>query len=177
MLIKYFFFSTEIIDLMVPVIIACGRDRADNLLDVVEFVDNNTNCKVDSFPTKLSGAVGINGFVCGGSIIDIASERRFSGCWYLNPSGKWTAVKDMLTRRKHFTLSKVEDEIIAIGGADTSQFTLKSIETYSLSNNTGWSRMKDAPRRIIHHCTVMLNASYLFVIGGNQQSQVNLKHL
>ena len=78
----------------------------------------------------------------------------------------------MLERRTRFTLSKVQDEIIAIGGLSTNFVSLRSVEKYSLRKDEGWSRMKDAPTTINRHCTVMLNTSYLMVIGGNQ-NQVN----
>ena len=164
--------STEILDLTLPVVIAAGQDTGTSLLDIVELVDNNTNCKVDPFPTRLAKAVGINGLVCGGEDYDI-NINTLSSCWYLNPSGTWTAGEDMLERRRLFTLSKVQDEIIAIGGRTTSNEVLRSVEKYSLRKDEGWSRMKDAPTSIYRHCTVMLNTSYLMVIGGQQKVQVN----
>ena len=161
--------STEILDLTLPVVIAAGQDTGTNMLDIVELVDNNTNCKVDPFPTRLANAVGINGLVCGGEDYD---GNILSSCWQLNPSGTWTSGEDMLERRRLFTLSKVQDEIIAIGGRTTSNVVLRSVEKYSLRKDEGWARMKDAPTIIDSHCTVMVNTSYLMAIGGNQ-NQVN----
>ena len=169
MLIKSSFISTEILDLTLPVVIAAGQDTGTSVLDIVELVDNNTNCKVDPFPTRLSLAVGINGMVCGGVDYEL---NVLSSCWNLNPSGTWTAGEDMLERRMLFTLSKVQDEIIAIGGRTTSYMGLRSVEKYSLRKDEGWSRMNDGPTIIGRHCTVMLNTSYLMVIGGSQK-QVN----
>ena len=98
----------------------------------------------------------------------------FSSCWRLNHNGTWIAGKDMLEPRRHFSLSMVEDEIFAIGGSTTSYSVLRSVEKYSLSNDEGWLKMTDAPIGIHKHCTVMLNTSYLMIIGGNQNNQVNL---
>ena len=170
MLIKSSFMSTEILDLTLPVVITAGYDIGSNKLDIVELVDNNTNCKVEPFPTRLARAVGINGMVCGGEDYDL---NVLSSCWQLNPSGTWTSGENMLERRTRFTLSKVQDEIIAIGGQTTNYIGLRSVEKYSLRKDEGWSRMKDAPTTIARHCTVMLNTSYLMAIGGSQNGQVN----
>ena len=116
--------STEILDRTLPVVIAAGHDTGNHELDIVELVDNNTNCKVDPFPTRLAKAVGINGMVCGGEDYDL---NILSSCWQLNPSGTWTAGEDMLERRMLFTLSKVQDEIIAIGGRTTNDGGLRSV--------------------------------------------------
>jgi hypothetical protein len=78
----------------------------------------------------------------------------------------------MLEGRIYFSLSKVEDEIIAIGGQTTYNVGLSSVEKYSLRKDEGWSRMKNAPKSIDRHCTVMLNTSYLLVTGGYQNAQV-----
>ena len=151
------------------VVIAGGENTGFNEVDNVEVADKNTNCKVDKFPTRLHSAVGINGMICGGQSYN---HYVLSSCWHLNPDGTWTAGEDMLERRTLFTLSKVQDEIIAIGGQTTSNVALRSVEKYSLRKDEGWSRMKDAPTTIDRHCTVMLNTSYLMVIGG-QQFEVN----
>ena len=162
---------TEILDLTFPVVIAGGLDIGDNVVGMVEIVDNYTKCKVDPFPMRLSGAVGVNGIVCGGQSHDILTV--FSSCWHLNPSGTWTSGEDMLERRYWFSLTKVEDEVIAIGGIATSGLSLKSTEKYSLRNDVGWSRIQYAPKFINRHCTVMLNTSYLMIIGGAGIAQVN----
>ena len=170
MFIKSILFSTEILDVTFPVVIVAGQSTVGSILDSVELMDNNTNCKVDPFPTRLSHAVGINGMVCGG---DDYNLNILSSCWQLNPSGTWTAGENMLERRTMFTLSKVQDEIIAIGGQTTNYIGLRSVEKYSLRKDEGWSRMKDTPTTIDKHCTVMLNTSYLMAIGGSQNGQVN----
>ena len=176
-MIKSSFILNGILDLTLPVVIAAGHDMGSSKLDIVELVDNNTNCKVDPFPTRLARAVGINGMVCGGVDYDL---NILSSCWHLNPSGTWTAGEDMLERRMLFTLSKVQDEIIAIGGkktdvVGTSYISLRSVEKYSMRKDEGWSRMKDAPTALIWHCTVVLNTSYLLVTGGTigYRRQVN----
>ena len=142
------------------------------MLDIVEVVDNNTNCKVNDLSTQLSGASGINGMICGGHDYNF---NVLSSCWNLNPNGTWSSGEDMIEPKTLFTLNKVEDEIIAIGGQTTSSVLLRRIDRLILINDEGWSRMKDAPIYINRHCTVMLNASYLMIIGGSQNSQVNSK--
>ena len=72
----------------------------------------------------------------------------------------------------YFTFSKVQDEIIAIGGITTNLVGLRSVEKYSLRKDEGWSRMKDAPTILSQHCTVLVNTTYLMVIGGYQGTQV-----
>ena len=170
-MITSFPISTDILDLTFPVVIAGGENTGNDEVDITEVVDNYTNCKVDRLPMQLSGAAGINGMICGGYDynMDIVSS-----CWHLNPSGAWTSGEDMLERRDEFSLTKVEDEVIAIGGTTTSSLGLKSTEKYSLRNDVGWSRIQYAPKFINRHCTVMLNTSYLMIIGGFQSSEVNL---
>ena len=72
-------------------------------------------------------------------------------------------------------MTAVEDEVILIGGFTThnSGPTPTAVEKYSLAKREGWSTMKNAPTTINRHCTVMHNTSFLMVIGGNQNSQVN----
>ena len=140
------------------------------MLDIVEVVDNNTNCKVNHISMPLYGASGINGMICGG---EDDQYNILSNCWHLNPDGAWTAGNDMLDPKKYFSLNKVEDEIIAIGGHSTSLRSLRSTERLLLTSDEGWSRTSDAPIDIYRHCTVMRNTSYLMIIGGNQNSQVN----
>ena len=171
MLINAFHISNEILDLTFLVVIAGGRDIGHNLVDIVEIVDNNTNCKVDPFPARLTGAVGVNGMICGGQSYNF---DVLSSCWHLNPSGAWASGEDMLERRYWFSLTKVEDEVTAIGGIATSGLSLKSTEKYALRNDVGLSRIQYAPKFINRHCTVMLNTSYLMIIGGFQSSEVNL---
>ena len=118
----------------------------------------------------LYGASGIHGMICGG---EDDQYNILSSCWHLNPDGAWTAGNAMLDPKKDFSLNKVEDEIIAIGGHSTSQRSLRSIERLLLTNDEGWSRMNDAPIDIYRHCTVMRNTSYLMIIGGIQNGQVN----
>ena len=164
--------STQILDRTFPVVIVGGLNTGSNEVDIVEVVDSNTNCKVDGISTQLSAATGINGMICGG---EDYNYNILSSCWNLNPNGTWTSGKDMTEPKKWFSLNKVEDGIIAIGGQTTSNVPLRSIETLLLTNDEGWSRMKDAPITITRHCTVMLNTSYLMIIGGSQNSQVNSK--
>ena len=141
------------------------------MLDIVEVVDNNTKCKVNHMSMSLYGAAGIPGMICGG---EDDQYNILSNCWHLNPDGAWTAGNEMLDLKKDFSLNKVEDEIIAIGGHSKSgSFALRSIERLLLTNDEGWSRIQVAPITIYRHCTVMRNTSYLMIIGGNQNSQVN----
>ena len=163
--------STQILDRTFPVIIAGGQDTGQNELNIVEVVDNNTNCKVNQISIPLYGASGINGMICGGEDYE---RTIVSSCWNLNHNGTWKSGEAMIEPRKWFSLNKVEDEIIAIGGMTTSYVGLRSIERLLLTNDEGWSRMKDAPITINMHCTVMLNASYLMIIGGFQHNQVDL---
>ena len=169
MLIKHSFITHKLSDLHLPVVIVGGEDFRNNELDTVEVVDNNANCEVDPFPMRLSGAAGVNGLICGGQDYEF---NVLSSCWHLNPSGTWTAGEDMLKQRKDLTLSIVKENIIAIGGRTTNFVALRSMEKYSLSKDEGWLRMKDAPTTIYRHCTVMINSSYLMVIGGYQSNQV-----
>ena len=162
--------STQILDRTSPVVIVGGAIGGNNAVDVVEVVDSNTNCEVDGISTQLSGASGINGMMCGG---EDYSFNILSSCWNLNPNGTWTRGEDMMEPRRRFSLTKVEDEIIAIGGQTNFYVGLRSIERLLLTNDEGWSRMKDAPININRHCTVMLNASYLMIIGGYHNNQVN----
>ena len=168
MCISHYTRSTQILDRTFPVVIA-GGTISTNIVDIVEVVDSNTNCEVDRIPTQLSGASGINGMLCGGEDYNF---NILSSCWNLNPNGTWTSGENMMEPKKRFSLNKVEDEIIAIGGR-TSNIALRSIERLLLTKDEGWSRMKDAPIKIYRHCTVMLNASYLMIIGGYQINQVN----
>ena len=163
---------------MFPVVIATGDDSGENMLDFVELVDNHTNCNVDPFPIRLSNAVGINGMVCGGRDYEL---NVISSCWYLNPSGKWAVGDDMLDSRMHFSLSNIEDETIAIGGIGyrtgywiyDHDYHLSSIEKHSDRKYGGWSWMTDAPITIAKQCVVVINKLVLFVIGGEQDYQVN----
>ena len=173
MLIKSSFISTEIIDLTFPVVLAGGQDIGNNELNDVEVLDNNTNCKADAIPTKLFGAAGINGMICGGQ--DYALNY-LSSCWYLNPNGTWNAGADMLEKRAYFTMTAVEDEVIVIGGRTINNVVLKGVEKYSLGKHEGWSKMKDAPRVIARHCTVLFNTTYLMVIGGFQNDVEVIKN-
>ena len=150
--------------------ISGGQNTGDNRLGMVEVVDNNTNCKVNQMSIPLYAASGIHGMICGGEDYE---RNILSSCWRLNPNGAWTAAEDMLEPRMYFSLNKVEDEIIAIGGRTTSNVFLRSAERLLLGSNEGWSRMKDAPISITQHCTVMLNTSYLMIIGGSINGQVN----
>ena len=155
-------------------IAAYSRTLKEGLV-TVEVVDNNINCDVQPIPMELYGSAAIDEMICGGETIGF---NILSSCWHLNPNGTWTAGKNMLERRLHLTLSKVEDKIIAIGGVTTNHvgqiIALKSIEQYSLVENDGWLRMKYSPVKIYGHCTVMLNTSHLMVLGGYQDDQVNL---
>ena len=169
MLIKLPYISTAILDLSLPVVIAGGQVTGGSLLDDVDVVDNNTNCKVDPIPIKLYGAAGINGMICGGEDYHL---NIHSSCWHLNASGAWTVGEDMLIRRKFFTMTKVADRVIAIGGQTTSGIVLNTAEKYSLIKDEKWSYMKDAPTSIRKHCTVPINTTYVMVIGGIQNQQV-----
>ena len=152
-----------------------GRDISQNELDFVEVVNNSTNCKVDNIPTRLYSAAGISGMICGGlkGYDTLYGHNSLSSCWHLNPNGTWTSGEEMIVPKKMFSLNKVEDEIIAIGGKTTSNLGLRSIERLILTNDEGWSRMKEAPINIGEHCALLVNTSYLMVIGGKQNTQVN----
>ena len=111
--------------------------------------------------------------ICGGQ--DYVGNA-LSSCWRLNPNGTWTAGEQMLQRRYAFTMTAVEDEVILIGGAGgitTHDIALRDVEKYPLGKHEGWSKMKDAPKTISRHCTVMLNTSFLMVIVCSQNAQVN----
>ena len=169
MLIKSSFISTEILDLTFPVVLAGGQDIGISVLNDVEVLDNNTNCKADAIPTKLDGPAGSNGMICGWH--DYALNI-LSSCWYLNPNGTWNNGADMLEKRRYFTMTAVENEVIVIGGQSTYNTGLKSVEKYSLGKHEGWSKMKDAPRKINRHCTVLFNTTFLMVVGGYQNADV-----
>ena len=162
-LIQSSFISTKILDFTFPVVIAGGKDSGANIENIVEVVDNNTNCNADRTPTKLTGGEGISGMICGGQDHDL---NVLSSCWHLNPSGRWTAGENMLESRAYFTMTAVEEDVFVIGGRRSNFDFLKSVETYSLRKYEGWSNIKDAPIEISMHCTVKLNTSYLMVIGG-----------
>ena len=162
---KFFFYFNWILDLTFPVVLAGGQDIGNNELNDVEVLDNNTNCKADPIPIKLDGAAGINGMLCGGRDYTL---NMLSSCWYLNPNGTWNAGADMLEKRLYFTMTAVENEVIVIGGRTTNNVALKGVEKYSLGKHEGWSKMKDAPRTIQRHCTVLYNTTYLMVVGGDQ---------
>ena len=119
---------------------------------------------------KLLRATGINGMICGGQDY---KRDEVSSCWQLNPNGTWTAGEQILEKRSDFTMTEVEDEVILIGGVTTNNRLLSDVEKYPLRKHEGWSKMNDAPKSIYRHCTVMLNTSFLMVIGGIQNSQVN----
>ena len=170
-MLKYFAISPEVIDHDHPIVIVGGRDISMNEVDVVEVLDNNTYCNADTFPTKIFGAEGINGMICGGNSYDHNGLVVHSGCWRINPNGTWTSVKNMLEARTEFSLSKAEDDVIAIGGESQYNSFLSSVEKYSSKSKT-WYRMRDAPTEISFHCTVMVNKSNLLVIGGYQNSMV-----
>ena len=93
MLIKSSFIATEIIDITFPVVLASGSDIGGNRLNDVEVLDNNTNCKADAIPTKLTNAAGINGMICGGRDYE---HNILSSCCHLNPNGTWTAGEEIL---------------------------------------------------------------------------------
>ena len=148
-----------------------GEDVGYNMLDIVEVVDNYTNCKADPFPIKLSYAVGINGTICGGeSPTNFGDYRILSSCWHLNPNGTWTSGKDMLEARAWFSINKVDDEMFVIGGDESSPVC---VEKYSLSKDEYLPCFEHAPAMLNDHCTVTLNTSYIFVTGGVQLGQVN----
>ena len=167
---------THILDSTFPVVIAGGLNVGRNNLDITEVVDvdNNTNCMVGGrISIPLNGASGINSMFCGG---EDWNSNILSSCWQLNPNGTWSVAEDMLEPRVDFSLNQVEDEIIAIGGSTTYNVILRSTERLLLTNDAGWSRMNDAPFGVTRHCAVMLNTSYLMIIGGIQNSQVNVTH-
>ena len=166
MLMKSSSISTEVLDITLPVVITGGKVFGGSLLDDVDVVDNNTNCKADVIPMKLFGAAGINGMICGGEDYNLNTISR---CWQLNPSGAWTVGEDTLERRMYFTMTKVADGVIAIGGRTTGNLVLKTIEKHSLIKDEKWSNMTDAPTTLAGHCTVLINTTYLMVIGGHQR--------
>ena len=139
------------------------------MLNEVEVLDNNTNCKADTIPSKLVGAAGINGMICGGE--DYALNV-LSSCWYLNPNGTWNNGVNMLKKRTYFTMTAVENEVIVIGGLTTYYVGLKGVEKYSLGKHEEWSKRKDLPTLISRHCTVLINTTYLMVTGGHQEVEV-----
>ena len=151
-----------------------GRDYGSNALEIVEVVDNNTNCQVNRFPVRLELMEGTNGMVCGGWLNEL---NILSSCWYLNPNGEWTSGEDMLKKRVEFTITAVEDDVIVIGGTTIAHVSLSSVEKYSLLKQDGWARIKDVPIRIARHCTVLINTTYLMVVGGYQTEviQTNIK--
>ena len=152
-----------------------GEDDDQNTLDIVEVIDGNTDCKVNDFPIRLYMMSGINGTICGGER-KVSSYGALSSCWYLNPNGTWTPDKDILESRVLFSMNKVDDQIFVIGGRDPRTGSPdtgnnpSSIEKYSLVKDNGWSRMRDAPIWIYGHCTVLFNASNLFITGGHQHA-------
>ena len=172
---EIFAISFEVADHTCPVVIVGGTDRAENDLDIVEVSDNNTYCKVDRLPMKIYRCEGIDGMICGGESFGYFEQyEAVSNCWHLHPNGTWTSGKYMLEKRTHFSLNKVEDGIIAIGGETMFSAVTRSVEKYSLSNVEGWIWMRDAPINICLHCTVTINSSHLLVIGGYQNHLVNV---
>ena len=166
--------SYEVVDHTFPVIIAGGQDMGSNELDIVEVSDNNTYCKVDRLPMKIYRCEGIDGMICGGMTFGYLEQYDpVSNCWHLHPNGTWTSGKHMLEKRTYFSLNKVKDGIIAIGGQSMFGRCISSVEKYSLSNVEGWTWMRDAPINICLHCTVTINSSHLLVIGGTQNYLVN----
>ena len=172
MVIKSSFISSGIIDITFPVVIAGGLDAGGNVIEIAEVLDNNTNCKVDPFPIKIFSATGINGMICGGRDYE---NNLLSSCWNLNPNGTWTSGQDMLKKRYFFSMTAVKKEVILIGGVTINYIALKQVEKYSLGKQGRWSKMNDAPKTIDRHCTTMLNTSFLIVLGGSQNAQVNSK--
>ena len=170
MVIKSSFISSEIIDITFPVVIAGGLDAGGNVIEIAEVLDNNTSCKVDPFSTKIFRATGINGMICGGQDYE---RNLLSSCWNLNPNGTWTSGHDMFKKRSDFSMTEIKKEVILIGGRTTNYVGLKQVEKYSLGKQGRWSKMNDAPKTINRHCTTMLNTSFLIVLGGSQNAQVN----
>ena len=171
---KFFAISSEVADHTFPVVIAGGLGNGEYILDIVEVSDNNTYCKVDKFPMKIYNGEGIDGMMCGGETFGYWEQYDpVSNCWHLHPNGTWTSGKHMLEKRAYFSLNKVKDGIIAIGGQPMFGQIISSVEKYSLSNVEGWIWMRDAPIPIAMHCTVTINSSHLLVIGGYQNHQVN----
>ena len=106
--------------------------------------------------------------VCGG----IAHTSSSSSCWHLTPNGTWEAGPDLVEKMQYFSMTAVGDRIIVIGGASTRNKGLNGVLKYHTGKKHGWERMKNAPRLMIRHCAVLINATYVMVIGGQQNNQV-----
>ena len=140
------------------------------MLDEAEYIDRHTSCKVGNLPMKSMGTAAADGIICGGFTFDQGINgvaRPNSACVELNTNGTWTNIEPMLERRAYFTLTKISDIIIAIGGLGPERS--RSVESRFSKSDSVWSFRKNSPITLLEHCTIQLNTSHLMVLGGRGQ--------
>ena len=128
---------------------------------------------MDPFPVQVSGSEGINKMVCGG--VDV-EKNYLDKCWHLQRDGTWSIGEPMTEKKRSFTLSMVGKEIFAVGGQNNER-SLATVEKYSVEEPGGWLQIKNAPRKIFNHCTVVIDDNVLFVIGGQQREFLHTPYM
>ena len=167
-----------------PVVIVGGLDRfsPNKARQDAKYIDTFTNCKVENLPEALHGAAAVDRIICGGILhSELLATYPQSTCIMLNEWGHWINISSMLEARADFTLSKINKDIIAIGGfsrpitnGTLGYRAIYSVESLSLNADNGWRFRKNSPTYLLRHCTIQLNSSHLMVIGGSQGNEVNL---
>ena len=161
--IKNYFKDLILNNAIMPIIVATGNDQNDLHMDNVEILSPYIDCQVDQFPMRVTFAKQSNRMICGGEQIDL---KPTACCWSLNPNGTWMPEGNMTEPKFAFSLTLFKNDLLfSIGGKDSNNDELSTIEIFNTSSPRQWIKWDDAPFPIAYHCTVELNSS-LFVIGG-----------
>jgi hypothetical protein len=158
---------------MSKLLIGLGREEGGGQTDTIEVIELKSDfpiCKnLPNFPVALYGSIGGLGYqdtplICGGRNYDGYHSR---GCYslegnewtrwsYLNSARAWAAVS---------TSPFPSRKLIVTGGFDGNS-ELNSVEVLS---DQGWRNFTQLlPVTMSHHCSVLVNATTLMVIGGSQ---------
>jgi kelch-like protein 9/13 len=79
-------------------------------------------------------------------------------------SGEWSAMTAMSTARKSFAACVLGGEFHVIGGHDSNEMILNSVEKYSLESDT-WCAVAPLPVGGGDHATVVVG-SVMYILGG-----------
>ena len=153
-----------------------------------------TNCSVQNLPTSSMFGAGVFSrdpnssklypMVCGGCVNDcsktnfkdVDEEKLRQGqisrdCKILEKDGSWTAGPQMTKGRIRFSLTRVANMVVAVGGRTAEE--LKGTTAVEKFDSGKWSECKPIPTPIYDHCSLADDKNNrILVLGGIQKDQV-----
>lgn len=137
-------------------------------------------CSIQDLPEGIWGHAAIdstNGTLyCGGITYTSRGHSTSKKCWRLNDQREWREFKPLKSPRAHFTISQINNRLVAVGAYQrfgNKLFQSKTLEYMDLGSDNDWKEETLGDLHISHYCSVTLKDQFILLIGGMLNGEVS----